>query len=114
MGKYIDLVRQVEELNPQEKDVDSSLDNTNKHSIVIDTMHTALAPVELPVDNVTRLRGYAVNAVVPCIHGTTADACAVCSGYARWLIADERRLTSAQRDPEAARREFWRSFKGGA
>jgi hypothetical protein len=40
------------------------------------------------------------------------DACAVCSGYARWSIADEVRLRKAQANPEAVRREFWRSESG--
>jgi hypothetical protein len=33
----------------------------------------------------------------------------VCSGYVRWLIADEARVGRAQNNPEAARREFWRA-----
>jgi len=49
---------------------------------------------------------------VPCIHGTTEDRCAVCSGYVRWLVADEGRLRAAQNNPEIVRREFWRSLKG--
>ena len=51
---------------------------------------------------------------VRCIHGTTSDKCAVCNGYARWLIADEGRLRRAQVNPEVVRREFWQSVRGGA
>lgn len=41
-----------------------------------------------------------------CIHETTPDECAACSGYAKWLIADEGRLRRARSDPEGVRREF--------
>ncbi len=50
---------------------------------------------------------------VPCIHGTTQDACAVCSGYARWLIEDASRIWEAKRNPEAMRRRY-RETAGGA
>ena len=49
--------------------------------------------------------------VVSCIHGTTKDKCAVCSGYVRWLIADEERLRRAQSDSDGVRREFWRALR---
>jgi hypothetical protein len=52
-------------------------------------------------------------AVTRCIHGTTSDKCAVCSGYARWLITDEARIRRAEANPEAVRREFWREVRGG-
>lgn len=52
-----------------------------------------------------------MSAPVPCIHGTTADRCAVCSGYARWLAADESRLRAAQSNPATVRREFWRAVR---
>jgi hypothetical protein len=38
----------------------------------------------------------------------------VCSGYAKWLIADESRLCRAQRDPDGGRREFWLDVRGEA
>ena len=53
-------------------------------------------------------------AVVRCIHDTTPDACAVCNGYARWLIADPDRLRRAQARPEEVRREFWRTVRGAS
>ena len=48
----------------------------------------------------------------PCIHETTADRCAVCSGFVRWLIADKDRMRRAETDPGAVRREFWRAVRG--
>lgn len=45
-----------------------------------------------------------------CLHGTTVVECALCSGYARWLIAGgDARIAEARRNPEAARRVFWRA-----
>ena len=50
-----------------------------------------------------------------CLHGTTVSACALCSGYARWLIAGgDARIAEARRNPEAARRAFWREAAMGA
>lgn len=49
---------------------------------------------------------------VTCIHETTVDRCAVCSGFVRWVIADDARMNRAQVDPEAVRQEFWRAVKG--
>jgi hypothetical protein len=49
------------------------------------------------------------DADIRCIHRLPSKECAVCSGYVRWLIADEERLRRAQNNPEAVRREFWRA-----
>ena len=49
---------------------------------------------------------------VVCIHNVEPEACAVCSGYVRWLIEDEPRLQRARANPEQTRREFWRIVKG--
>lgn len=50
-----------------------------------------------------------------CIHGATVTECALCSGYARWLIAGgDERIAEARRNPEAARRTFWREAAAGA
>ncbi len=112
MGKYTNLARSLEESGPQEKRVNARLSNNNVKINTIETIIEA-APVASTGEGATPLRSYAVNAVVRCIHDTTPDKCAVCSGYARWLGSDEARLSRAQRDPEAARREFWREVKGG-
>ncbi len=113
MGKYTSLARNLEESRPQVKGGNTRLSNTN---VKINTIEKTeqLSPVPPIKDTATPLRGYAVNAVVRCIHNTTPDRCAVCSGYARWLGSNEARLLRAQRDPEAVRREFWREAKGGA
>ncbi len=110
MGKYTSLARQLEEPRPQKKGVVTRIDNTYKHSILIETTNNS---VDTPSDVATPLRPYAVNAVIRCIHRMASEECAVCSGYVRWLIADEGRLRRAQANPEGARREFWRAVNGG-
>ncbi len=139
MGKYTNLIRKIEETEPQKKVVVNNLDNTYKHSILIDTANNTAATlpdndtnlrttnltnlteqagvnsVDTPSDVATPLRPYAVNAVnadIRCIHRLPSEACAVCSGYVRWLIADEERVRRAQNNPEAVRREFWRLVRG--
>ena len=126
MGKYTSLARKLEEHNAQEKFVDKKLDNTHKHSILLDTASppvpsSAEGATNLRTTNLTNLIGpmplppaVVEDSAVTCIHETTVDTCAVCSGYARWLIADEARVYRARVDPEAVRREFWQMVRGGA
>jgi hypothetical protein len=110
MGKYTSLARKVEESRPQKNAVDRGLNNTYKHSMVVDTGGNTAAPLSesgtnLRTTNLTNLTE------VPCIHGHAEDACAVCSGYVRWLAEDEDRLRAAQTNPGAVRREFWRAIR---
>ncbi len=65
----------------------------------------------LRTTNLTNLMKPAVG--VRCIHGKAGEGCAVCNGYARWLIAGGAgRIEKARRNPEAVRREFWRAVIG--
>jgi hypothetical protein len=107
MGKYTSLARNLEE------EVHNTEVSNNK-SVKINNINndTASYPVGTLAPTDTPLRGNAVNAVNPCIHKTTEDRCAVCSGYVRWLVADKERLRAAQAHPESTRREFWRQVWG--
>jgi hypothetical protein len=107
MGKYTSLARQLRDEEHNKGFLDSKSVKIN--GIDIDT--NSNAPDRLGSGD-TPLRPYAVNAVIQCIHSRKAEACGVCSGYARWLIEDESRLRRARANPEAARREFWRSVRG--
>jgi hypothetical protein len=137
MGKYTDLARVLGDTPQEVGGVDNNKSvNINNISKAISSNSVAL-PAEkvtnLRTTNLTNLSGEEVwiasapkprytnligksgplaGAAVPCIHGMTRDACAVCSGYARWLIEDEGRLRRAQASPEKVRREFWRSVRG--
>ncbi len=120
MGKYTSLARKAEETEPQKKVVVNNLDNVYKHSILIDTANNTAATLpdsdtNLRTTNLTNLTNQAASpSVVRCIHRMASDECAVCSGYVRWLMADEGRLRRAQANPEGVRREFWRAVRGGA
>jgi hypothetical protein len=107
MGKYMSLARQLREEEHSKDVIDNKSVKINTISIDTDS-HTP----DRPDGGATPLRPYAVNAVIQCIHSRKAEACGVCSGYARWLIEDESRLRRARANPEAARREFWRSVRG--
>jgi hypothetical protein len=44
--------------------------------------------------------------LVVCIHNVGPEECAVCSGYVRWLIEDDVRLSAARSNPEATRERY--------
>ncbi len=131
MGRYTDLARKHKEEEPQREprtpvgsntyvninsnpnkiEIPPSENKPTKRTNLRTTNLTNLKPPPSPVASSTRPTSD--GAVVRCIHNTTPDKCAVCSGYARWLIADGARLARAQANPEAVRREFWREVKGG-
>jgi hypothetical protein len=123
MGKYTSLARKIEETEPQESFVDKGETNSYKHSTLIDINNAPVPPSEEGVTNLRttkltnligprrpNLRGDDVQ--VTCIHETTVYRCAVCSGFVRWLIADDRRMRRAEVDPEVVRRDFWQAVKG--
>jgi hypothetical protein len=107
MGKYTSLTQQLREEEHNKEVVNNKPVKINNINIDTDSNTASRSG-----DSATPLRPYAVNAVIPCIHGMKAHSCGVCSGYARWLIEDERRLRRAQASPEEVRREFWRSVRG--
>ena len=111
MGKYTSLAHKYEEAELQERGGKATVSNA---SVKINTINkeTSSPTVPPPGEPGTPLRPYAVNAVIRCIHAKTSDTCAVCNGYARWLAADEGRISRAQRNPEGVRREFWRAVLG--
>jgi hypothetical protein len=49
-----------------------------------------------------------------CMHELAPARCAVCNGYARWLVAGgEARMEEARSRPEGTRRLYWRLIEGG-
>jgi hypothetical protein len=52
-------------------------------------------------------------ALVICIHNVEQETCAVCSGYVRWLVEDDVRLSAARSNPEATRRQYRKTLEGG-
>ncbi len=130
MGRYTELARKYKVDEPQEGGRTSVGSNTyvninnnlnkseaspleNKPSRRTNLRTTNLTNLKAPASVDLSQQPYVAGSSVRCIHNTTPDRCAVCSGYARWLGSDEARLLRAQRDPDGVRREFWREAKGG-
>ncbi len=130
MGRYTELARKYKEDEPQEEGRTSVGGNTyvninnnlnkreasppeNKPSRRTNLRTTKFTNLNPPASVDLSQQPYASGSSVRCIHSMTPDRCAVCSGYVRWLRTDEARLARAQRDPEAARREFWHEVRGG-
>ena len=83
--------------------------------------------VDEPSGSVTTLRPTTLTTLIPderdeidekalviCIHNVDWETCAVCSGYVRWLIEDDARLSAARSNPEATRRRYQETIEGGA
>jgi hypothetical protein len=86
----------------------------NKKALTPDVLNE-LRSSKQEVIRILRGRPYAVNAVSRCKHETEPEKCAVCSGYARWLIAGgDARLQKARHNTEAARRRYWREVRGAS
>ena len=123
MGKYTSLARNFrDETKPfSEEQKKGTLRNTSvniNRNVYIEDSNTP----SLVQEGVTTLRPTTLTTLIKdekdekrtviCIHEMQPNDCAVCSGYVRWLIADEARLQRAKGNPESVRREFWRHMKG--
>jgi hypothetical protein len=126
MGKYTSLARTLRD-EPGEADFGEGKGNTQRNTYVnINTSDKRKDsnPPAKPSGTVTTLRPTTLTTLIEsenhekrsvvCIHSLEPDACAVCSGYVRWLIADDSRISAARSDPEAMRRRYRASPKGGA
>jgi hypothetical protein len=125
MGKYTSLARTLRG-EPEEADFGTNKGSTQKNTYVnINIKHKntgSNSPAESS-ETLTTLRPTTLTTLiedenhekrgVTCIHGMTHVACAVCSGYVRWLIEDEARISAARSDPEAARRQYRKTLVGG-
>ncbi len=121
MGKYTNLARKFREDEPQEAQPASvgrnkSVNIYSKHDVVSkgQAAGESQPTTNLRTTNLTNLIPPSSVASLRCIHGMASDECAVCSGFVRWVVVDEDRFRRMQQDPEAARREFWRTVRGGA
>jgi hypothetical protein len=125
MGKYTSLARTLrnelveaksrEDKGSSQKNTYVNINNTDKS---IDS-----SPLVEPSVTVTTPRPTTLTTLIPdekgekapviCIHRLTQDECAVCSGYVRWLIEDDARISAARSNPEAARRWHREMLEGG-
>jgi hypothetical protein len=125
MGKYTSLARTLRNELVEAKsreDKGSSQKNTYVNINSIDKSIDSSPPAE-PSVTVTTLRPTTLTTLIPdengekapviCIHSVTQDECAVCSGYVRWLIEDDARISAAKSNPEAARRRHRKILEDG-
>jgi hypothetical protein len=129
VGKYTSLARTLRD-EPEKAESREDKGSTQKNTFVnmnnIDKSIDSYPPAE-PSGTVTTLRPTTLTtlisderdetsekALVICIHNVHPDACAVCSGYVRWLIEDDARLSAAQSNPEATRRRYRETLEGRA
>ena len=126
MGKYTSLARTLRD-EPEETNSGESKGSIQKNTYVnINTNDKRIDSNSLAESSrtVTTLRPTTLTTLIEsekdekrrvvCIHSLEPDACAVCSGYVRWLIEDESRISAARSNPEAMRRRYRASLKGGA
>jgi hypothetical protein len=127
MGKYTSLARALRDkpehaksredkgssqnnicvnMNNIDKSIDSNLTDESSGSVTTlrPTTLTTLIPDEK--DEIDE------RALVICIHNVDQEICAVCSGYVRWLIEDEARLSAARSNPEATRQGYQETIEG--
>jgi hypothetical protein len=92
--------------NNIDKSIDSNLvdEATGSVTTLRPTTLTTLIPGEK--DEIDK------KALVICIHNVDQETCAVCSGYVRWLIEDEARLSAARSNPSTTRRQYRKTLGG--
>ncbi len=126
MGKYTSLARTLRD-EPEEANYGEGKGSTQKNTYVNINTNDKTTGSNPPAESsgtVTTLRPTTLTTLIEsdkdekrsvvCIHSLEPDACAVCSGYVRWLIEDESRISAARSNPEAMRRRYRTSLKGGA
>lgn len=115
MGKYTSLART---LRDEPERVESGEDKGNTQSNIYGNINNTYKRIDSnssvePNGSVTTLRPTTLTTLIPteknekvpvvCIHNLAPEACAVCSGYVRWLIEDEARISAAKDNPEFTR-----------
>lgn len=93
-------------INNIDESIDSNLVDKSSGSITTlrPTILTTLIPDER--DEIDE------KALVICIHNVDQETCAVCSGYVRWLLEEDARLSAARSNPEATRRQYRKTLEG--
>jgi hypothetical protein len=128
MGKYTSLARTLRnELEDAESREDKGSSQNNIY-VNIDNIDKSMVSnlVDESSGSMTTLRPTTLTTLIPdekdeidekalviCIHNVDQETCAVCSGYVRWLIEDDARLSAARSNPEATRRQYRKTLEGG-
>jgi|SRR5215208_1329890 hypothetical protein len=129
MGKYTSLARTLrdepegakprEDKGSPQKNKYVNIDNNDKGigsnpPTESNRSVTTLRPTTLTTLILNEKDETGEKAPVVCIHNIEPERCAVCSGYVRWLIEDDARLSAARSNPEATRRRYQETIEGGA
>jgi hypothetical protein len=84
-------------INKKDKRIDSNPSTNSRGSVT--TLRPTTLTTLIPIEKDER-------APVVCIHNMAPSKCALCSGYVRWLIEDDARISAAQNNPEATRQRY--------
>src|SRR5215208_4956040 len=129
MGKYTSLARTHRDEPEDAKSREDKGSSQNNMCVNIYNIDKSIDSnlVDEPSGSVTTLRPTTLTTLIPderdeidekalviCIHNVDWETCAVCSGYVRWLIEDDARLSAARSNPEATRRRYQETIEGGA
>jgi hypothetical protein len=93
-------------INNIDKSIDSNLVDEASGSV------TTLRPTTLTTLILDEKDKTDEKPLVVCIHNVGPEECAVCSGYVRWLIEDDARLSAARSNPEATRERYRETIEG--
>ena len=121
MGKYTSIARALrnEPEGAKQNDMCVNINNMDEsiYSNLVDESSasvTTLRPTTLTTLIPDVKDEIVEKALVICIHNVDQQTCAVCSGYVRWLIDDDARLSTARSNPEATRRQYRKTLEGGS
>ena len=95
-------------INNMDESIDSKLVDESSGSMAI-LRPTTLTTLILDENDKTDEKP-----LVVCIHNVGPEECAVCSGYVRWLIEDDARLSAARSNPDATRERYRETIEGSA
>jgi hypothetical protein len=128
MGKYTSLARTLRDKPEHAKSREDKGSSQNNTCVNITNIEKSIDsnPTDESSGSVTTLRHTTLTTLIPdekdeidekapviCIHNVDQEICAVCSGYVRWLIEDDARLSAARSNPETTRRRYQETIEGG-
>ena len=128
MGKYTSIARTLRNEPEDAESMEDKGSSQNNMYVNIDDIDKSIESnlVDESSGSITTLRPTTLTTLIPdekdeidekalvlCIHNVDQKNCAVCSGYVRWLIEDDARLSAARSNPEATRRQYRKTLEGG-
>ena len=127
MGKYTSIARALRDEPEGAESRENKGDSQNNIHVNTNNIDKSIDSnlVDEATGSVTTLRPTTLTTLIPgekdeidkkalviCIHNVDQETCAVCSGYVRWLIEDEARLSAARSNPDTTRRQYRKTLGG--